>query len=207
MVFTVQTLVISQPIWAMTCAEVYLLAPRNSSYKVGPTTLEVTLSNYYKISEELNESLGAVISETSPQTQRQYPDMFKGTAEIFRHAVQNTIQHSSKELERNDFENAKTSARISITSNDGYVYVEISNLQIKQFPSYLEREFGKHDEIAVPEQQRTGNKGLGFALRFLQLDMAHLPEGSTVKWKSTGRWWSNSGKDEITFTLKIPLLP
>ncbi|MES2769958.1 MAG: hypothetical protein V4596_12505 [Bdellovibrionota bacterium] len=195
--FTVQTLAICQPLWAMTCANLFSPAHRTSLEQVEPITIEITLSNYYKISQELNTSLETVISELSPQTRNQHPNMFNGTGEIFRHAIQNTIQHSSRELERGDYENARTTARVSIFSNENFVFVQIINPKIKEFPRYLEREFSKYDEIEVPDRQRRGNRGLGFALAFLHSDMKPLPEGSTVKWSSSSI--------EINFTLKIAL--
>lgn len=156
-----------------------------------------TILDPFDRGEALIDELDSYFTKHAPYLSARKAEILKSSRKVLRHAIQNTFQHGSRELEAKDYKNAKVEMSSRISSDRDFIYIEISNPQIKPFPKSLIREFTSLDRISVPDDQRVGYTGSGIALRNLHYDMIGLPYSSSVKWEADGAF--------VTFTLKIAI--
>jgi hypothetical protein len=157
----------------------------------------ISLTDFRERSEALNVELAQMITKGPYNKELDWDEILDSTSYLLFHAVQNTIQHGSRELEveNPNLARVRTSVITEVSRDDSFVYASISNPKIKSFPQTLLKEFLVGERVYVPEDERHGFKGFGSGHKEIFNDLQALPVGSSVKWEVDGRM--------VKFTLKL----
>jgi len=156
-----------------------------------------TLDNYYSEAKILNLRVIELLKSLSPTLSNNWSEFSYYTDDLFTHVMQNTVQHGSRELQayRPDYESAEALAISKIQVEGSYVVVSVSNPQIKPFPRSLIGTFFSGEAVSIPDSQRAGFRGGGWAHNLIIRDLNVLPAGSSAQWEADGK--------TVKFTLRI----
>jgi hypothetical protein len=154
-----------------------------------------SLRNYHDQATDLNKFLEGFFRSNAYASS--HPDFLTTAKFILHHAMHNTVQHGSKEMETSNFEMAQVNNSVEANISQNFVSIEISSPQIKSFPNALQREFFADDPVKVPNRQRRGYRGHGQAASAMIDSLSILPKGSSLKWEANGQ--------VVRFTLKIKI--
>ena len=172
-------LLLSCNLWAGQCA--FLLTE---------TSGEINFSSFDSTVKSLVKKI-EITNSLSFNNKTLFPDFEKSLyaiKHILHHALYNTIQHSSKELAE-DYKNgsiAQTMIDTHVYADGSNISVMVSNPQIKLFPSSLMGEFRAGDKLEIPDDQRIGFQGWGWAHKEMINDLKDLPQGSSLRWEANG---------------------
>ncbi len=106
---------------------------------------------------------------------------------FFIYGFENSLQHgvNANGVKTNSSERVMIDVKADLV-DDGVIF-SITNPQVKEFPRYLKQRFFANSRPVLPQEQRKGYKGLGFA-HFAMIDnLNELPLGSHVEWKADGK--------------------
>ncbi|MEK6774734.1 MAG: hypothetical protein AABY64_12395 [Bdellovibrionota bacterium] len=155
---------------------------------------DLTLENRTSQFAEITRALEKILSQQEQRPEQDWRIVLFNAKEILKHAVDNTFQHGSLNMSKENLKYLSVYTEMNLYSENGNVFVTISNPQIKSFPTALQNEFFAGQ---IPDSQRTGYRGEGRAHKIILVTLRNLPTGSSVKWEANGK--------AVQFTLKIQL--
>lgn len=158
--------------------------------------IEVSSSTFFEKAEALNLELDRILDLKGVPSQKK-KEITKRTGDIFFHAVQNTVQHGSRELQDPSYQGeGHATAETKIFEQGGDLYVQVSNPKIKSFPDALNKTFHQGEFPMIPSRQRVGFRGHTIGYFSIFQDLEKLPTGTTVGWSVVD--------NRVVFTLKLP---